>query len=314
MNAPDELAPAPNGVLLLNALGLQRRYGVILHLGTAEKPLKIHYEVTVSCTEAVAPGVFRLRLQKETVFINGSAPDSLLDSLSADLGKIIYPLCVEVDEKGQFLHLSNGAEIQERWKEARPNLARYYTGTIAERGLIGMDRALANAGFLAQQLRHDWLLTLLCAPVYRPYQNHQATAEAVLPMVAYKPPVKYALTLRTAPERTESGFVKVTATGSCADARSGDDILRGRPLPLDEQSAAVGEVALEYKLYPHNGTLFSVTGEVTLQLPAGEKRVEVEVYQLNPRDYIPDKAREATSVIVEVESVPKKKSWSDFWK
>ena len=310
----DELAPAPDRSQLLNALGLQRRYGVILHLGTTEKPLKIHYEVAVSCTEVAAKGVFRLQLQKETVFINNSAPDSLIDSLSADLGKVLYPLLVEVDERGQFRCVANEAEIQKRWKEARPNLARYYTGAIAERGLTGMDRALANGAFLAQQLRHDWLLTLLCAPVYRPYQNHQATAEVVFPMVAYQPPVKYALTLRTAPERTESGFVKVTATGTCADARSGDDILRGRPLPLDEQPAAVGEVALEYKLYPHNGTLFSITGEVTLQLPTGGKRVEVEVYQLNPRDYIPDKAREATSVIVEVENVPQKKGWSSFWK
>ncbi len=316
MNLPnqDELAPAPNSFPLLNALGLQRRYGIILHLDTGGKPLKVHYEVAVFCTQVVAKGVFEIQFQKETIFLNNTAPDSILDNLSADLGKVLYPLLVEADEKGKFRRISNIPEIQKRWVEARPNLSRYYTGAIAERGLAGMDRALTNPRFMEQQLRHDWLLTLLLAPVYRPYQNHQAIAEMLLPMVPYKPPVKYALSLSTDPQRTESGFIRIVATGTCADVRSGNDIVRGCPLPMVEEAPpANGELSLEYKLYPHNGTVFSVTGAVTLQLPAGEKRVEVEVYQLNARDYIPDKAQNAASLIIEVEEVPRKKGWSSFW-
>ncbi len=310
----EELLVAPDLELHLNALGMQRRYGVILHLGTVEKPLKIHYEVAVSCTEAGPKDAFQMLFEKAQVYINEKAPDALLDIMADDFGKVLYPILVEADRKGQFKRIANAAGIQKRWQEARPALARYYTGSIAERGLAGMDRAVANEAFLTQTLRHDWLLTLLCAPVYGQYQNHKSTAEMLLPVIPYKAPVKYALALKAEPQRTENGFIKITATGTCADRRSAAEILKGVPVPLTKEAAAAGGVTLEYKLYPHNGTLFSVTGEVTLQIPAGEKRVEVELYQLNPRDYIPNASQQTTSVILEIEEVPKKGGWRSFFK
>ena len=311
---PEDLAVEPSFSPFLNALGLQRRYGVILHLGTAAEPLKIHFEVAVSCTEVASKDVFRVLFQKQQIYINEKAPDSLLDIMSDEFGKVLYPLLVEIDKKGQFLRIANGDEIQKRWKDARPALSRYYIGDIANRGLAGMDRAVANETFLAETLRHEWLFALLCAPVYGTYQEHMKTAEMQLPMVPYKPPVKYALQLKTEPQRTESGFIKVAVTGSCADKRSAAEILKGAPVPLTEDGPAVGNVALEYKMYPHNGTLFSVTGEITLHLPAGEKQVEVELYQLNPRDFIPNAAQAATSVILEVEVAPKKSGWTSFFR
>ncbi len=307
----------PAAHLFLNALGLHRRYGLVLRVGPAENTVKVHYEATVTCAEVAGRGVFRLQVQKGPVYINHGLPDSLLDVMAADFGKVLHPVIADVGETGVFHRVHNAADIQGRWAAGRPAFARYYTGPLAERALSTMDAATADAHFMAQRLRHDWLFTLLCAPVYVRYQEHKASAEMHMPLVPYKPPVKFDAALAVAAQPTPNGFVRISATGACADARSAADMLAGRPAPLaPEEPGATGRVSLEYKVYPHNGTLYSATGEATLDVPgSAERRVEIELYQLNPRDPIPGKKQKTTSTIIqEVEPSSKKKGWFSGWK
>lgn len=310
----------PAFTLPFHPLNLKRRYGLIFHIRQGGREQKLHHEVEVACTSRTPSGEFRFLVDKKQVYINNMAPSSLLDVMADRCGKVLYPLMVLVNAEGRFKGIENGDVVRRRWQDARPELAQYYTGKIAEDILAGMDAAVASDRYLADVLSRDWLFALLFAPIYHPYERNEALVDIQLPMIPYRQPLLYTLQLKAQPELTRGGLIQLEANGVCTDKRSLEDAVKGSPIPLLLPAGSPlplqpqGLVTLSYKVYPHNGTLFSVTGTCSLQLPDGvEKIVDIELYQLGERDPIPV-AGPTPSVILEAAPVVKKKSWYSFLK
>jgi hypothetical protein len=79
----------------------------------------------------------------------------------------------------------------------------------------------------------------------------------------------YRLQLKALPQQTNEGFIHIEATGVCT--HQGTTAERGTPILLPQQADS-SLAALTYQVYPHNGTLFSVTDTYRLPLPGGEKK------------------------------------------
>ena len=293
---------------------LNRRYGIIFRVKQNGQEQKIHYEVEVICGGYISNGDFRFQISKRQVFINNKAPELLLDIMADRCGKIIYPLKILVGKQGNFKDIVNGAEIRERWEHLRPELAQYYTGNIADGMLRGMDAALVSDLKLSNIIEQDWLFKMLFPPLSGAYQNHKTTADINLPVIPYKLPLKYTLQLCADAVYTESGLIRIEAEGRCTDDRSLQEVLQGSPVALQHNDEAAkgkseGKLSITYKVYPHNGTLYSATGGCSIQLNSGIKKIiEMEMYQLGKRDVIPI-SNSKTSIILEEVPVTKKKRW-----
>ena len=108
-------------------------------------------------------------------------------------------------------------------------------------------------------------------------------------MMAYRQPLPYRLQLKVQPQHTSQGFIQIEASGVYTAQGSLPEAFIGAPIPMGQQPdrnlAPQGLASLTYQVYPHNGTLFSVTSTCQLQLPGGvEKVIELQMYQLGEPD------------------------------
>ncbi len=301
----------PDLRLHLRPQNFSRRYGVVLRFLQGGKETKVHYEADLASPFAASDGTFQLSLHKHQVFINDRAPDSVMDILADACGKVLYPVLLKGGPGATLTGILNGDAIRARWAEAAPAFYDYYTGDVAGNILSAMERAVASDARIFDAVRQDWLLALLFAPVFHRYAQHEATAEFLLPIIPYKPPVRYAATLTMEPSHTESGLLSIACRGTCTDGRPAADILKGHPVPVSRDGAgARGEMTLHYKVYPTAGTIFSVTGTCSLALPdASEKIVEVELYQLDRPRAIATAPATASLIVEDAAPAEKKSGW-----
>lgn len=299
----------PDFPLALRLQNFSRRYGVVLRFLQGGKETKVHYEADFFSPFAASDGTFQLSLQKHQVFVNDRAPDSIMDILADACGKVLYPILFKGGPGAALRGILNGDTIRARWADAALALYEYYTGDVATNILSAMERAVASDARIFDALREDWLLALLFAPIFQHYTSHEATADFLLPLIPYRPPVRFTATLTIEPSYTKSGLLAIACRGTCTDRRPPADILKGHAVPVSGGgNSARGEIALHYKVYPTNGTIFSVTGRCSFILPDGsEKGVEVELYQLDKPASAPA-PRSSGSLIVDAAVPAEKKS------
>jgi hypothetical protein len=277
----------PNTAINFRPLNLDRVYGVVFSFWQGERRQTVHFEIKLLCKKRMDDGRFLFEIQKEQVYINGAAPDNLVDSLADQCGKVLYPLQVIVSPGGRFVSVFNDKEIARRWQEEKPRITRYYKGRIAEKTVQYMDLAIASKPHLYQSLCNDWFMALYFSGSC--FFTDQET-DVYLPLVPYCKPVAYHVLNTMEPGTAESSYCTIHQTGQCADNRSVEDLLNANPVPLSGQlygkhTPANGQLNITYKLYKHDGTIQSVTGTCSLQLQEKDpKYVEIQVYHLAERD------------------------------
>ena len=270
----------------------QRTYGVIFIFDNDNKQQKIHYEKEMIFSNYDGLNIFYIN--KKEVYLHNNVPSAIVDRLSAECGKVLYPLQITVSNPGVFTAVHNIEEIKKRWRDKKPSLQQYYNGPIAQNIINNMDKALADTTLVYNALAQDWFYTLFFAPVYHVHKpGHLCNADIRLPFEAYNKPVLFNVQQTGSEALTVDGHIEVTVQGSCTDPRSLEDILKGYPIPVSKAATgictvATGTVNLVYKLDPLSLNIFSITGNCKMKLHNGkQKTVTVEVYNLTEKDKTP---------------------------
>ena len=270
----------------------QRTYWVILLFGNDNKQQKIHYEIEMVFSNNDGRNIFYIN--KKEVYLHDTVPSAIVDRLSAECGKVLYPLQITVSNQGVFTAVYNIEVIKKRWQDKKPSLQQYYNGPVAQSIINSMDKALSDKALVYNALAQDWFYTLFFAPVYHVHKpGHLCNADIRLPFESYNKPVLFNVQQTGVEALTVDGHIEVKVQGNCADPRSLEDILKGYPIPVSKAATgictvATGMVSLVYKLNPVNLNIFSITGNCKMNLHNGkQKTVTVEVYNLTEKDKTP---------------------------
>lgn len=261
-------------------------YGVVLHF---DNKTKVHFKAEVSCRRQIDEVHYLFEVNRQQVYINQKEPDLLIERLSDDLGKVLYPLSLVVNHEGFIESIANHPDLLQRWEQRRPDLERYYTGKIAEDIISRMDKAMRQESVIRNKLRQDWFLAMFFSGIYglKPMDYKQMTPLR-LPVIAYGPGVHFAITREITEQHTASKSLIITCKGHLNEERSAKDIAEGNLLPLTApqgRDSATGTVQLTYRLYHKDFSVRSILCDCQLTLGvAPEKKVRVEIYHLSGED------------------------------
>lgn len=267
---------------------VSRTYGVMFKY---DEELSIHYEITLSKVEAVGDGNFHFTLNKRQVYINNKAPELIADKLAEDLGKVIYPLILEIDKEGYIHSVFNADEIKSRWREERTTIERYYQGRIAKEALESMEIMVSDPARLSAGIQNDWFMALFFSGIYglKAYDFREYT-DLKLPMIPYATPVNYKITREITEQHTDSKCLVIECHGTIAEQRSLEDILLKNPAPVfrsiyGNSKEADGKVELKYRLYHNDFSVRAITGKSNIATQEKtEQNVIFEIYHLQEKD------------------------------
>lgn len=280
----DTIENIQHGVIHITPSSVPRKYGVIIQF---DQKKKVHFELEIISITAWDDGNFIFELDRKQVYIDNKSPDLLIDRLADELGSYLYPVQIKVDIQGYIKDIQNHGELVQGWDQNKYKPKRYYAGSIAERIIENMDHAIRSKQRVLSALKQDWFLSVFFSGIYglKPMDFKQTTP-IYLPMVAYGPGVRFAISRAITEQHTASKSLVITCNGILDEERRVKEIAEGHILSPDAaQGSASGSVQLIYRLYHKDFSVRSIRCDSHLVLgEQSEKKVRVEIYHLPELD------------------------------
>ena len=304
--------------LVYAPLGVARTYGVVfISEDENQKKLQIHYEIDVICLEETDDENFIFEIFKHQIYINEKKPNILIDELSEQCGKVIYPLQLKVNRQGEILKITNQQQIADRWENKKVDIKQSYNGDEVTLLLQHMDIVIENEKKLTDLIiQRDWFITLFFSPVYN--INAIKKKEISLPFIPYAKGVSYEIKNKIKPHQYKEGDILIKQKGTCIDSRGEKDILRGNLISIHKNNKTVnGKINLTYQLYKDSLLPDVITGMCTLDFSSKRgKKMSVEMYNL--KNKTPQSSVEKAAIMKKENeekenSLPKKKKKRFFF-
>lgn len=175
--------------------GLQgRRYGVSVkyYSGNEEMPSK-RIDYTVAANLNVEYGKGSLSINKEDIFYNQHEPDKISEILSSALSATIYPVEVDLNEKGTGTgEIINHDKMLERWKIQKSKIADKYSSKELEVFFERFENKLQNKTVIEKSLHNDWFWNLFFHPKFIHYgDTRKVERDLYLSVIPYRGPLKF---------------------------------------------------------------------------------------------------------------------------
>lgn len=168
----NQLIGCPNEVLLqLRPPHFSRSYGVLTSFTTAAEVVTVKYEMMVTYVKTLVDDQVRIfSLERlSPVYINDLEPDSTVDQLAYETGKVFYPLLIQVGFDGAFIGIFNHDEIKKRWIETKEKVMEYFTGEETEKYLAQTEQMIYDDFALDICFQNDWFINGFFSPIYKSY-------------------------------------------------------------------------------------------------------------------------------------------------
>ena len=255
----------------------EKRYGIKQILQEDGNELTLHYETELKKTDAD-----QLTVTRNHLYINHQRPDTTLEQIAEEAGRVFYPLQLELYGNAKLKHIANFPEIQKRWKAKKAELALYYKGEIAAELLKLIDEQLEYRGKTQRGILDSWFFILYFFPLYEQFNDEKKyTFQASLPVLPKMPRVLFDITLSIEEEVSETQKFIITAKGECTDPRTADEIAHGKAIhnPEAQGEKAAGSFEFTYKLNAKDNSVFSIWGEIQVQLSKQTRKISFECYE-----------------------------------
>lgn len=261
-------SPQRERVIRIKSAGYKRTYGVVLLF---DQKTKIHFETDIRLLSQTKDNVHLFEIDRKQVYVNGTAPDFIIDKLADDLGKVLYPMTVSVNDEGFLKSIENRTAIQKRWIELKESITQYYTGEIAIAAIKKLEATINSDILLFRSLQNDWFLSLFFSGIYSLKSfDFRSPTLIRLPLIAYKPLVDYWITREITQQHTENKSLTITCKGSIKAA------------PASHENSS--NLLLNYDLYHKDFSISSITGRVSLNTDENNKHIDIEIFHLKERD------------------------------
>lgn len=232
-----------------------KHYGVVQTVFVNdEEQVKMHYEIKVTQQKS------QVVITRNLVYINDQQLDTIVEQLADEIGRVLYPLEMTLDETGTLTSILNQQHILDKWLKLKPKLQQYYQGDEAERLLENVQNRIRSRSKLLKDIQSELFFQLYFLPfgqqdkVLRRTFNFEELGRF---------PMNIALSQDELPSDT------------------GKIIVRAKGEPLNHHLFQfTGSLDFTYKINPHNHSIFSIFGEVKIHTQKQQKIFEMECYEI----------------------------------
>ena len=175
--------------------GLEKReYGVSVKYFNENEQVpykRIDYELTLDLKIILNQG--ELFIDKKSIYYNQHEPDLINEIISNLITQSIYPLKVELNEKGQTPNkILNYDEIQNRWKNQQKIISEKYESEALSTFFETVNHKFENKSQLEKSLHHDWFWNLFFHPKLVNYgERRTIETDLYLAVIPYQSPVRF---------------------------------------------------------------------------------------------------------------------------
>ncbi|WP_281631989.1 LysM peptidoglycan-binding domain-containing protein [Flavobacterium luteolum] len=191
-------------------------------------------------------------IEKGSIYVNNSIPDTIMDELAAKTAAVLYPLKIVVDESGKWVDIYNYSEIESRWKDTKEEVLDYFEGEVAENYIEYSEYALENSETLFNSLASDYFLRAFFNGIYVGYTSNYSFQKEVFFPLEKEEESKFAVQQKIDSILDDSNLVKVEQKGDFVDSGGetsfGFDPWKGKfnaSYFLDEHSYCIEKIDLE---------------------------------------------------------------------
>ncbi|MFV0346489.1 MAG: hypothetical protein ACK5IQ_09635 [Bacteroidales bacterium] len=252
-----------DGTIYFKPYNLDRTYGVVIKRSEGDKTTQLHYKIHFRFVRMTKNDTFEIEIEKQQVYINNQAPDLIAEQLAEECGSVLYPLRLEIARSAKILSITNVDKIEERWKNRRNKILKYYNSYITKRIVAEMDTACKSHQKLLQSIKNNLFFSLYFSNLYIAHgEDFVANYNRDIPLDQFEAPFDYSITQSLLPYQTKSNKVKLVAGGSYADTNTKSQFLS------------------IYKLSPVSNTIFSIEGTFLLEQKKQIKETVFNTYHL----------------------------------
>lgn len=244
-----------------------RKYGYMQIFGEGDDAISVKYELEVKYIRTLNGDtrIFELNRLSE-VYINSMEPDSIMDQLAYECGKIFYPLLAEVGLNGQFIGIHNAEGLLHRWQQKKAELKKYYVGEWVEKYMALMDRTMGSSEKISDSFRNDLLISVLFNPIYKPYTaGLQVTENLLFPVMNRWGHVSFSVTQTVEPFTDEYGQIILNHTGETNH---------------ENPEWIAGSYSAAYTLSPQTKSIESLVAKWSMDLPVS-KLIEIRLFRID---------------------------------
>lgn len=230
-------------------------YGVVQTVFVnGEEQVKIHYEINMTQQTS------RVMLTRKSVYINDQQPDTIVEQLADEIGRILYPLEMTLDETGVLISILNQQQILDKWLKLKPKLQQYHQGDEAENLLENVQNRIRSKNRLLQDIQSELFFQMY----FLPLEKQDKTLERIF-------------------DFGESGRfpMNIIFSQDQKPSDTGKIIVRAKGEPLNHQLPQLtGSLDFIYKINPKNHRILSIFGEVKIHTLKQQKLIVFEGYEI----------------------------------
>ncbi|QYS89931.1 hypothetical protein [Flavobacterium davisii] len=235
-----------------------KKYGIIQRITTNDEEIStIHYQIKLQKT-----ALDTIIIDRHPVYINYRRPELMLEQIVDEIGRIFYPLELELYDNAKLKVIANFSDIQKRWKAKKILLENYYKGKVIENLFKKINDRLQYRGQTQRGILDSWFFVL--------YFFHYTK-----PLMIKKPKVLYEITLQIEETISETNKFRIYAKGhSIATEMQKDNTIHSTEFTEEK-----GNLEFVYTLNAQDNSIFSICGKVDLKHHNTIRQINFECYE-----------------------------------
>jgi len=308
-----------NNLRLTSVKDLKIEYGTIIHYKENNQlKNKIHFTSKIEFIKE-ENDFFTALFQINQVYINDKEPELVIEKLADKISKVLYPVKIALNSKGELHSILNIHDIQRRWEIIKPSIIAYYKGGSEIGNLISsFEKNIKSASLLKRSLEEHPFFQIYFAPIYREYTSD-------LSFVDTDSQLKIVQNINEF--QTSTSKVCLSRKGIAQLVPNGPENIEkdvkksefeiGK---LEEEN--ISNMSFLYKLHDDNKSIFSITGFINSRKTSDIiSTIEFETYE-NIKKKTKKKSEILTPIsqtidwsadIINKQEIKEKGVWDIFW-
>lgn len=276
---------------LTSIKNLKLEYGTIINYkDNGQLKNKIHFTSTIEFIKE-ENDFFIALLQINQVYINDKKPELTIEKLADKISKVLYPVKIALNSKGQLHSILNIQDIHRRWETMKPSILEYYKGGSELGNLISsFEKNIQSASLLKRSFEEHPFYQIYFLPLYQTYSTdlsftsndfHSKTFQSVdeFQTSTAKTCIKYK-SIVEAKNNFDDEFQLIDKSFRSASQKIAID-LKDAVFEVGKlEKGIIENMDFQYKLHHATGTIFSIVGFINIRKDSKTvSTIEFETYE-----------------------------------
>ncbi|OWP79314.1 LysM peptidoglycan-binding domain-containing protein [Flavobacterium oreochromis] len=263
------------------------KYGVIITIEDGEDKNEIKYEKSVKWIQKFEDcHIFEIN-DISKPFINEEEVNSIVHTLAYETSKVLYPMHLMVDEKGNWEQVAKCNTYPRRWNIIKKEIFKEFQGKMVEEYLQEFENLLENQNKINSYMFQDYFLrTLFLGYCFEYQEKFKTEREISFPIIENANEPIYKIEADIVPYLDEYNLVNINFKGVLNDPRSKIDFINENHYPFEENrdtEKATGNFFLKAFLDPNSSIPESIYLECSISLEK-TKKISVVISDISGKE------------------------------